>query len=268
MKEFVIILSCISIISGISVEAVQKSVGLPALKCKLHCSYSLLSFSIDCTITCSLGESENNAGTMYNVKYGHTNWHSKIMPNPIHGKNFETLKLSVTGTNQLGSNEQIFLVNPFEHTFLGMPRDLRLLAKNSTSITLQWNIGDYQYFPKRIAYNIQYKHSYGEWNTFLCTDENVMRDGPLITCTISDLFPNTEYQFQVFMQSLLASHDNTENYTSEHEPQVSIVTDTKDESNILITRTSSIQTRLEAKSVIDYIRKFETFQSQSKANRF
>lgn len=125
---------------------------------------------------------------------------------PIYRKTFETLRITVNGTNKFKSHATAIIFNQFAHILMDGPKDLKLLAKNTTSVTLQWDIGDLQYFPKPLQFKILYKwNNESAWDMVICDAKKFTRDGRLVSCTVSDLIPNKVYNFRVFMKSSLAS---------------------------------------------------------------
>lgn len=148
------------------------------------------------------------------VNYNFCTW--TLRTTPMYRKNFEVLKIIITGTNKFKSNEQPFFFNHYGHIIMDQPKELKYLAKNTTSITLQWDIGDLQYFPKPLHYKILYKNNNtSDWDTTFFDQKNSTRDGRKVTCTIGGLICNKVYNFRVFMKSSLASDKYWSNFTSQ-----------------------------------------------------
>lgn len=174
-------------------------------------------------LECSWKVPQNNVFTYYTIEYSPLQWPTEKMPcpndddktknscrwtlssTPPYRKFVEALNISITGTNKYGKIRQDFTFYPYEHMHLLEPvKDLRVAAKNSTSVTVQWDIGELQYFPKTLEYLVYFypnKEWGSEWKGDLSWKEKDTNRQPHILLTITNLTANSKYDLAVSLWS-------------------------------------------------------------------
>lgn len=115
---------------------------------------------------------------------------------PPYLKHFETLKIIITSINAFNKNNQTFDVQ------VKGPKNLKLASKTSTSIELEWSIKDSQSFPNPWIYKVSYMttHIGSNW-TSIILDSNISSNGRIVSYNVTNLTPNTLYDFRVLAKS-------------------------------------------------------------------
>lgn len=113
----------------------------------------------------------------------------------------QKLKVTVTGANRFGKTVETSIINQFLMLPVQPPSNLKFLNKTSTSIELEWSIGERQSSPVPWIYRMHFRTLKSNWSEWIVLDSTkVTKNGGKISYNVTNLTPYTLYDFQVCMK--------------------------------------------------------------------